>query len=502
MLIRQQASSLVYRKATLNMPASAATRSQLKRRTEESTTAPDPIIGTAVRLLRTAQDLLAPSANSDTSVSTADTLLSTIKDLLEGFSPKGCTSCDSQGPANKRARRSADNSESDEEEAVVQAQAGARAQEKALLKERTMPRTQQEAHVASHVAMGQALVHRRLHEAQQEQKASEDLIVGVPFIADTSAKLCRVRFWDGSSDTNRCFLVIALMDAPTRCALPAICRWTGKALRELRFIDGGLRISLDEYRVKGKQKVPQTFRDIFYAGIDSAQKPPPDQDDGTSLPTMDIEIVHVQYGGKGGFGSMLRAAGGKMSSNARKRNQGVAGGADEIDAENASCRDLSGRKLSVLRDARRLAAYLEQEPARRRAMDEKMKAKYAKLERMLGRTPRGREDLLEAAEKLGEDEAAMQEAEEFDEEDEEERDGEGREQRASGSGSGSTSKVGIGATGAAAAVPASGARGPGSAAGRVERFEDHEYLEQSREIVSNARSAVALGESRPVHWIC
>ena len=160
---------------------------------------------------------------------------------------------------------------------------------------------------------------------------------------------------------------------------------------------------------------------------------------------------------------MLRAAGGKMSSKARK------------DQENTdSCRDLNGRRLSVMKEAKKRAAYLEQEPERRKQMDERMQAKYRRLEKMLGRAPKGREDLEEAARKLGDDEEVMKDAEEFDSEEEE-----GAE---------------AGPSSAAANFKGGAGTASSSKGERIERFEDHEYLEQSREIVSNARSAVAAGE--------
>jgi hypothetical protein len=48
-------------------------------------------------------------------------------------------------------------------------------------------------------------------------------------------------------------------------------------------------------------------------------------------------------GGKGGFGSQLRAAGGRMSS--QKTNN------------KDSCRDLNGRRLSTIREAKRCVPF-------------------------------------------------------------------------------------------------------------------------------------------------
>jgi hypothetical protein len=127
-------------------------------------------------------------------------------------------------------------------------------------------------------------------------------------------------------------------------------------------------------------------------------------------------------GGKGGFGSQLRAAGGRMSS--QKTNN------------NDSCRDLSGRRLSTLKEAKKLAEYLESEPERLAAKAEAQKAKLEALERKLGIEP-------------------------------------------------SSGVVGSSKTGAA------GATEPAKLAGKKHRFDDTEYLEQSRELVDNVKSAVS-----------
>ncbi|KAH8811808.1 telomere stability and silencing-domain-containing protein [Xylogone sp. PMI_703] len=57
-------------------------------------------------------------------------------------------------------------------------------------------------------------------------------------------------------------------------------------------------------------------------------------------------------GGKGGFGSQLRAAGGRMSSK-RKKNQGD---------DNGSSRNLDGRRLRTVNEAKALAEYLAIKP--------------------------------------------------------------------------------------------------------------------------------------------
>jgi len=58
-------------------------------------------------------------------------------------------------------------------------------------------------------------------------------------------------------------------------------------------------------------------------------------------------------GGKGGFGSQLRAAGGRMSSRKRRQN---------AEAATGSARNLDGRRLRTIAEAKSLATYLATKP--------------------------------------------------------------------------------------------------------------------------------------------
>ena len=151
---------------------------------------------------------------------------------------------------------------------------------------------------------------------------------------------------------------------------------------------------------------------------------------------------------------MLRSQGGKMSAGARNSN-------------NDSCRDLNGRRLGVLKEAKKLAEYLEGESERKRQMDEAQKKKYAKLEKMLGRAPRSEKDLAEAAQRMADA------GEEFDEGSASPEAGASRQVDRRLANSAGTSSEGF------------------AGSKRKERIQDSEYIEQSREIVENVRSAVA-----------
>ncbi|TFY62740.1 hypothetical protein EVG20_g6595 [Dentipellis fragilis] len=104
-----------------------------------------------------------------------------------------------------------------------------------------------------------------------------------------------------------------------------------------------------------------------------------EEHDDTTLALISLRLAPRMRGGKGGFGSQLRAAGGRMSSQKTSNND--------------SCRDLSGRRLSTIKEAKkvltgdfdcRLAEYLETEPARKKAAAEAQRAKLKALERKLG----------------------------------------------------------------------------------------------------------------------
>jgi hypothetical protein len=105
---------------------------------------------------------------------------------------------------------------------------------------------------------------------------------------------------------------------------------------------------------------------------------PPPQSLISDLKAASTNLVSLRLsprllGGKGGFGSQLRAAGGRMSS--QKTNN------------NDSCRDLTGRRLSTIKEAKKLAEYIQHEPDRLAAKAEAEKAKLEALERKLGIEP-------------------------------------------------------------------------------------------------------------------
>ncbi|RVX68732.1 hypothetical protein B0A52_07618 [Exophiala mesophila] len=86
---------------------------------------------------------------------------------------------------------------------------------------------------------------------------------------------------------------------------------------------------------------------------------------GASGSLLPLRLSAPLVGGKGGFGSQLRAAGGRMS--ARKKRQNA-------EAANGSARNLDGRRMRTITEAKNLATYLATKPE----MDKKEKEERRK----------------------------------------------------------------------------------------------------------------------------
>jgi hypothetical protein len=93
-------------------------------------------------------------------------------------------------------------------------------------------------------------------------------------------------------------------------------------------------------------------------------------------------------GGKGGFGSQLRAAGGRMSK--RKKNAGQ--------EENGSSRNLDGRRLRTVNEAKALAEYLAIKPEMERKEKERRRARWQEIVEM---TERRQEEIKYGSKKVG-----------------------------------------------------------------------------------------------------
>jgi len=82
-----------------------------------------------------------------------------------------------------------------------------------------------------------------------------------------------------------------------------------------------------------------------------------------------LRLTAPLIGGKGGFGSQLRAAGGRMSSR-RKKHTGEA---------NSSNRNLDGRRLRTVNEAKALAEYLALKPEMERKEKEQRRKRWEQV---------------------------------------------------------------------------------------------------------------------------
>lgn len=90
-----------------------------------------------------------------------------------------------------------------------------------------------------------------------------------------------------------------------------------------------------------------------------------------------LRLTPTLPGGKGGFGSQLRAAGGRMS----KRKKGSAA----LEEEQGSSRNLDGRRLRTVTEAKALAEYLAIKPEMERREKERRRRRWEQIVEMAER---------------------------------------------------------------------------------------------------------------------
>lgn len=103
--------------------------------------------------------------------------------------------------------------------------------------------------------------------------------------------------------------------------------------------------------------------------------------DASGAPILNLNLSYPIRGGKGGFGSQLRAAGGRMSSRKNRRNE-------TAEQQNGSNRNLDGRRLRTITEAKNLANYLAIKPE----MDKKEKEERRKRWQQVVETAERKED--------------------------------------------------------------------------------------------------------------
>ncbi|KHO02022.1 uncharacterized protein MAM_01023 [Metarhizium album ARSEF 1941] len=135
--------------------------------------------------------------------------------------------------------------------------------------------------------------------------------------------------------------------------------------------------TITELREEINERLPTTDSRLILTTISNRQLPQVSQAPvSTYLSSSPDEFLSLRLavplcGGKGGFGSQLRAAGGRMSSR-KKKNQ----------EDHGSSRNLDGRRLRTVNEAKALAEYLSIKPDMDRKEREKRKERWEQIVQM------------------------------------------------------------------------------------------------------------------------
>jgi hypothetical protein len=122
------------------------------------------------------------------------------------------------------------------------------------------------------------------------------------------------------------------------------------------------------------QRLPVTSTRLILTTISNKQLPQNSDAPVTKyLPRSEDDFLSLRLsvplcGGKGGFGSQLRAAGGRMSSKKKKTGN-----------ENASSRNLDGRRLRTVNEAKALAEYLAIKPEMEKEEKQKRRERWEQI---------------------------------------------------------------------------------------------------------------------------
>ncbi|KAF6834347.1 hypothetical protein CPLU01_04983 [Colletotrichum plurivorum] len=136
--------------------------------------------------------------------------------------------------------------------------------------------------------------------------------------------------------------------------------------------------TFSDLRQRLDERLPETGNRLILTTLSNKELPSSSTKPVSDLLSLvDDDFVSLRLsiplcGGKGGFGSQLRAAGGRMSSK-KKRNQG--------DANNSS-RNLDGRRLRTVTEAKALAEYLAIKPEMEQKEKEKRRERWTQIVEM------------------------------------------------------------------------------------------------------------------------
>ncbi|TQV97644.1 hypothetical protein V2A60_006617 [Cordyceps javanica] len=132
--------------------------------------------------------------------------------------------------------------------------------------------------------------------------------------------------------------------------------------------------TITAFRHQLNERLPVTTSRLILTTVSNKQLPNESETPLSSyLSTENDDFLSLRLsiplcGGKGGFGSQLRAAGGRMSSRKKKTQD-----------DNGSSRNLDGRRLRTVNEAKALAEYLAIKPDMDKKEKEKRRARWEEI---------------------------------------------------------------------------------------------------------------------------
>ncbi|ENH68400.1 UPF0667 family protein C31G5.18c [Fusarium oxysporum f. sp. cubense race 1] len=135
--------------------------------------------------------------------------------------------------------------------------------------------------------------------------------------------------------------------------------------------------TVTELRERIDDRLPTTQSRLILTTLSNKQLPASsDSPISSYLSTAHDEFLSLRLavplcGGKGGFGSQLRAAGGRMSSRKKKSQE-----------DHGSSRNLDGRRLRTVNEAKALAEYLAIKPEMEKKEKEKRRERWEQIVQM------------------------------------------------------------------------------------------------------------------------
>lgn len=189
------------------------------------------------------------------------------------------------------------------------------------------------------------------------------------------ARLHHIRTTETSTTACSSFILGTDVKMPSSRVNVLITTFDGLGLPPTLSLPLPQATTISELRARLNDRLPQTDSRLLITTLGNEELPEASaRQISDLLPDIHDDFLNLRLslplcGGKGGFGSQLRAAGGRMSSK-KKKNQGDS---------NGSSRNLDGRRIRTVTEAKALAEYLAIKPDMERKEKEKRRQRWEQV---------------------------------------------------------------------------------------------------------------------------